>query len=115
MSSNHPPLPDTMPTLVRIADCWTNRRKGRFGWTPYSQKQLRKRIAELGLEVRSLGPRTQCLARDDVRRLLQQTAGAAEWLCVDCGHRWEGADVPATRCPGCGRQIIAANETQHDH
>jgi len=36
---------------------------------------------------------------------------ALAWFCTHCGYRWEGADIPAPRCPGCGRKIIAASDT----
>jgi len=62
-------LPDIIPPLVRVADCWTNRSTGRYGYTPYSRKGLTSAIRLLGIEVRRLGPRTNCITRADVLRL----------------------------------------------
>jgi hypothetical protein len=51
---------------VRVADCWTNRSKGKFGLTPFSRRQLEGLIKADKLSVIRLGPRTTCLTREAV-------------------------------------------------
>lgn len=60
---------DDLPPLVPIAWCHTNRSAGRFGLLPYSRRQLEERIKRLNVEVRRLGPRTNCLTRETVLAL----------------------------------------------
>jgi hypothetical protein len=58
-----------LPPLVRVADCYTNRSKGRFGLLPFSRRQLEDMIRAGKVRVRRLGPRTTCLTKETVLAL----------------------------------------------
>ena len=60
---------DNLPPLVRVADCYTNRSKGRFVCPRDSRRQLEDLIKRLNLPVKRLGPRTTCLTKETVLAL----------------------------------------------
>ena len=73
----HRPLPENPPPLVPLADCYSNRSEGRFGYLPFSWRTLQSRIKALGITVRKLGPASHCITRQDLLRLQNESVSVA--------------------------------------
>lgn len=72
-----PPDFDNIPPLIPIRDCYTDRRRGKIGYTPLSESALRERIRAGKIEVVKLGPRLTCLTRKTVQHIQRYGLPAA--------------------------------------